>query len=184
MDGEYHSRLRDGRGSTAPDDANEETGTETMGGIFDRVGSFVERTSSWSFADRYNITAGKERRQIHPSMIHCRPTAVFSYDWRRPLPELCTALHQFCEDTVSFWVGRGPAVDVRCLSGYCRVQPPSSFLRNVVSESASADRSAFARRFDDFRRDAQTSGEVLSRRGGGRSTIRDRDPILSGFAQR
>jgi hypothetical protein len=123
LDGEYHSRLRDGKGSTVvpPEDANAEatgTTTDTMRGIFDRVGSFVELTSSWSFSDTSNIaaTAGsKEKREIHHSMIHCRPTAVFSYDWRRPLPELCTALHQFCEDTVScFWVGRrGP--DSGCL---------------------------------------------------------------------
>lgn len=114
LDGEYHSRLRDGKGSTvvSPDDANAEatgTTTDTMGGIFDRVGSFVERTSSWSFSDMSNIIAttsgNKEKRQIHHSMIHCRPTAVFPYDWRRPLPELCTALHQFCEDTVSCFLG-------------------------------------------------------------------------------
>jgi len=74
LDGEYHSRLRDGKGYTvvSPDDANAEatgTTTDTMGGIFDRVGSFVERTSSWSFSDMSNIittTSGnKEKRQIH-----------------------------------------------------------------------------------------------------------------------
>jgi hypothetical protein len=98
LDNEYHSRLHDGKESTESDDVNAES-TEMTKGIFDHVGSFVERTSNWAFSN--NPIIAEEQQQIHHSMIHCRPTAVFSYDWRRPLPELCTALHQFCEDTVS-----------------------------------------------------------------------------------
>jgi hypothetical protein len=99
LDKEYHSRLNDGKVSTTGSDDADIEGNEMMRGIFDRVGSFVERTSNWAFSNRSNIMGN--RRQIHRSMVHCRPTAVFSYDWRRPLPELCTSLHLFCEETVS-----------------------------------------------------------------------------------
>jgi len=100
IDKEYHSRRHDGKVESTESfqDQDDET-TETGGskGIFDRAGSFVERTSNWAFSNKTNITA--QDQQSHHSLKHCRPTAVFSYDWRRPLPELCTALHEFCEET-------------------------------------------------------------------------------------
>lgn len=99
IDKEYHSRRHDGKlESTGTFDRQDDEASETGGkGIFDRAGSFVERTSNWAFLNKTNITGSEQ--QSHHSMKHCRPTAVFSYDWRRPLPELCTALHEFCEDT-------------------------------------------------------------------------------------
>lgn len=136
-----------------------------MRGIFDRVGSFVERTSNWAFSNRSNIAG--DRGRIRHSTIHCRPTAVFSYDWRRPLPELCTALHRFCEDTVSdvciFW---GEVRQLMIGKHYTVVLNNSPSSVPQVSESTSADPSAFARRLDDLRCDAQSSGKIFSRRRG------------------
>ncbi|KAL9185476.1 hypothetical protein ACHAXT_003253 [Thalassiosira profunda] len=97
IDIEYHARRHDGKVESTEsflgqdDEAAEEASEK---GIVDRAGSFVERASNWAFR---NETA--KEQQSHHSLRHCRPTAVFAYDWRRPLPELCTALHQFCEDT-------------------------------------------------------------------------------------
>lgn len=39
-------------------------------------------------------------REMNASaVLHCRPTAVFPYDWRRSLSELSTEFHEFCETT-------------------------------------------------------------------------------------
>lgn len=100
MDKEYHSRRRDGKKESTESFQNQDdegAEIESKKGIFDRAGSFVERTSNWAFSNKTNSTA--EEQQSHLSKKHCRPTAVFSYDWRRPLPELCTALNEFCEET-------------------------------------------------------------------------------------
>jgi hypothetical protein len=102
MDRRYHKQLHDGKNeSTDSFHSQDETlpigSSEGSKGIFDRVGSFIERTSNWAFANTTNSTA-EEQQSHHPSK-HCRPTAVFSYDWRRPLPELCADLHEFCETT-------------------------------------------------------------------------------------
>jgi len=124
MDKEYHARRHDGmvestesfqkQDDTANDDddevvdaVEEQIGINSEGnkGIFDRVGSFVERTSKWAFSNVTNATitntnsAKQQQRKQEQQSRHIRPTAVFSYDWRRPLPELCTALHEFCEET-------------------------------------------------------------------------------------
>jgi len=98
IDKEYHSRRHDGKlESTESFQTQDDEATEIGGrGIFDRVGSFVERTSNWAFLNTTNTTA--KQQQSHHSSKHCRPTAVFNYDWRRPLPELSTALHEFCEE--------------------------------------------------------------------------------------
>mmetsp|Transcript_31186 Transcript_31186/g.65756 ORF Transcript_31186/g.65756 Transcript_31186/m.65756 type:complete len:693 (-) Transcript_31186:15-2093(-) len=96
IDKEYHSRCKDGKVESTESFQKQDDGSALIGdkGIFDRAGSFVERTSNWAFSNKTNVTA-----QSHHSHKHCRPTAVFSYDWRRPLPELSTALHEFCENT-------------------------------------------------------------------------------------
>ncbi len=98
IDKEYHSRLHDGKEESTETFFKQDEDVTTEGTVFDRVGSFVERTSNWAgFARTTKATA--EEQQSHHSLKHCRPTAVFSYDWRRPLPELCTALNEFCEET-------------------------------------------------------------------------------------
>ena len=39
-------------------------------------------------------------REMNASaVLHCRPTAVFPYDWRRSLSELSVEFHEFCETT-------------------------------------------------------------------------------------
>ncbi len=69
-------------------------------GVFDQIGSFVERTSFWDFSSEKSESAQERASdQRYSSPKYCRPTAIFSYDWRRPLPELCTDLHNFCEET-------------------------------------------------------------------------------------
>mmetsp|Transcript_10547 Transcript_10547/g.21935 ORF Transcript_10547/g.21935 Transcript_10547/m.21935 type:complete len:857 (+) Transcript_10547:326-2896(+) len=74
--------------------------SDANSGVFDRIGSFVERTSFWDFSnEKTGIATEQESNQQHSSPKYCRPTAIFSYDWRRPLPELCTELHNFCEET-------------------------------------------------------------------------------------
>eukprot|EP00804_Cyclotella_cryptica_P009613 CCRYP_006317-RA/>CCRYP_006317-RA protein AED:0.24 eAED:0.24 QI:574/1/1/1/1/1/2/440/746 len=112
MDRRYHKRLHDGKTEStdsfrAQDDVlflDREISSRTYKrddikvgtkGIFDIVGSFIERTSNWAFVNASNSTAD-EQQSHHPSK-YCRPTAVFSYDWRRSLPELCADLHEFCE---------------------------------------------------------------------------------------
>ena len=106
LDREYHSRRHDDKLESTEsyrdqddDDDNVDDGTssDTNRGIFDRVGSFIERTSNWALSNKSNFTATQQ--QSRHSLKHCRPTAVFSYDWRRPLPELCTQLHEFCESS-------------------------------------------------------------------------------------
>lgn len=104
LDREYHSRRHDDKLESTEsyrdqddddDDVDDGTNSDTNRGIFDRVGSFIERTSNWALSNKSNFTATQQ--QSRHSLKHCRPTAVFSYDWRRPLPELCTQLHEFCE---------------------------------------------------------------------------------------
>ncbi|KAL7517224.1 hypothetical protein ACHAWX_002159 [Stephanocyclus meneghinianus] len=113
MDRRYHEKLHDGKTEStdsfrAQDDfvlvekeirSGEDVAHDVKGtkGIFDIVGSFIERTSNWAFVNASNSTAD-EQQSHHPSK-YCRPTAVFSYDWRRSLPELCADLHEFCETT-------------------------------------------------------------------------------------
>eukprot|EP00956_Cyclotella_meneghiniana_P031052 scaffold80420_cov49-Cyclotella_meneghiniana.AAC.6 len=103
MDEQYHKRIRDGKVESTnsfqtQDDDNEAVNAMSNKGIFDRLGSFVERTSNWAFVNTTKSSA-QEQQQLHDSTKHSRPTAVFSYDWRRSLPELCTDLHDFCETT-------------------------------------------------------------------------------------
>ena len=90
IDKEYHSRRHDGKVESTESFQEQDDGG-IKGKIFDQVGSFIERTSNFAFL---NSTADQQR-----SHQHCRPTAIFSYDWRRPLPELCTSLDEFCEET-------------------------------------------------------------------------------------
>jgi len=101
MDRQYHLRKHDGKEFSTEtfQQQDEETTTSNKNkGIFDRVGRFVERTSNWAFANTTDATA--DEQEAKASMhVHCRPTAVFTYDWRRSLPELCTDLHTFCEET-------------------------------------------------------------------------------------
>jgi len=91
IDNAYYSRLRDDKKSTNIRDANDsdEDNGKTEG--------ILKRVISW--ASWNNVTAIVKKRQQHHLTVHCRPTAVFAYDWRRPLPELCTELHRFCEET-------------------------------------------------------------------------------------
>lgn len=108
MDRRYHKYLHDGKAeSTISFQAQDELGgddsrsfgnTLESRGIFDSIGSFIERTSNWAFSNATKISA-EEQQTFHHSSKHCRPTAVFSYDWRRSLPELCLELHEFCETT-------------------------------------------------------------------------------------
>eukprot|EP00581_Thalassiosira_minuscula_P009713 CAMPEP_0183709146 /NCGR_PEP_ID=MMETSP0737-20130205/5250_1 /TAXON_ID=385413 /ORGANISM="Thalassiosira miniscula, Strain CCMP1093" /LENGTH=674 /DNA_ID=CAMNT_0025937161 /DNA_START=507 /DNA_END=2531 /DNA_ORIENTATION=- len=112
IDREYHARRHDGKLESTESFQKQDDYDETLlnngkigsngisninKGIFDQAGSFVERTSNWAFSNATNSTAREQ--QSHHSLKHCRPTAIFQYDWRRPLPELCTALHEFCEET-------------------------------------------------------------------------------------
>jgi len=101
MDRQYHLRKHDGKEfstETFEQEDEETTMSNKNKGIFDRVGRFVERTSNWAFANTTDATA--DEQEANASMhVHCRPTAVFTYDWRRSLPELCTDLHTFCEET-------------------------------------------------------------------------------------
>mmetsp|Transcript_25485 Transcript_25485/g.43277 ORF Transcript_25485/g.43277 Transcript_25485/m.43277 type:complete len:704 (-) Transcript_25485:7-2118(-) len=101
MDRQYHLRKHDGKEfstETFEQEDEETTMSNKNKGIFDRVGRFVERTSNWAFANTTDATA--DEQEAKASMhVHCRPTAVFTYDWRRSLPELCTDLHTFCEET-------------------------------------------------------------------------------------
>mmetsp|Transcript_13444 Transcript_13444/g.27289 ORF Transcript_13444/g.27289 Transcript_13444/m.27289 type:complete len:704 (+) Transcript_13444:138-2249(+) len=101
MDRQYHLRKHDGKDfstETFEQEDEETTMSNKNKGIFDRVGRFVERTSNWAFANTTDATA--DEQEAKASMhVHCRPTAVFTYDWRRSLPELCTDLHTFCEET-------------------------------------------------------------------------------------
>ena len=91
IDKEYHSRPHDDQKSTRLDDANDANKSNgKTKGILKRVISWA----SWN-----NVTSIEKKRRQNRLMVHCRPTAVFAYDWRRPLPELCTELHRFCEDT-------------------------------------------------------------------------------------
>jgi len=100
MDRQYHLRKHDGKEFSTEmfQQLDDETTTTKDNGIFDRVGKFVERTSNWAFASTTNVTADEQEALHHPH-THCRPTAVFTYDWRRSLPELCADLHTFCEET-------------------------------------------------------------------------------------
>ena len=101
MDRQYHLRKHDGKlfsTETFQQQDDETNDISYSKGIFDRVGRFVERTSNWAFTNTTNATADEQEALHHPH-AHCRPTAVFTYDWRRPLPELCTDLHSFCEET-------------------------------------------------------------------------------------
>ena len=102
MDRQYHLRKQDGveySTETFIQRGDDETTTTNKNkGIFDRVGRFVERTSNWGFANTTNATADEQEALHHPHK-HCRPTAVFTYDWRRSLPELSNDLHIFCEET-------------------------------------------------------------------------------------
>ena len=101
MDRQYHLRKHDGKEISTEtfQQQDEETTTSNKNkGIFDRVGRFVERTSNWAFANTTDATADEQEAKASMHM-HCRPTAVFTYDWRRSLPELCTDLHTFCEET-------------------------------------------------------------------------------------
>jgi hypothetical protein len=102
MDRRYHKQLHDGKiESTHSFESQDKVGNieskKFVEGIFDRLGFFVERTSNWAFANTTKSLAD-EQQSHHPSK-HCRPTAIFSYDWRRSLPELCAELHEFCETT-------------------------------------------------------------------------------------
>jgi len=100
MDRQYHLRKHDGKEFSTEtfQQQDDETAMTKNKGIFDRVGRFVERTSNWAFASTTNLTADEQEALHHPH-THCRPTAVCTYDWRRSLPELCTDLHTFCEET-------------------------------------------------------------------------------------
>lgn len=104
MDRQYHLRKHDGKKFSTEmfQQQDDDTAARKNKGIFDRVGRFVERTSNWAFANTTNATADEQEALqealTHPH-THCRPTAVFTYDWRRSLPELCTDLHNFCEET-------------------------------------------------------------------------------------
>ena len=101
IDKEYHSRLHDGKLESTESfkqqqDDNEHADSK---GIIDRVGAFIERTTSTnlSFLNTTTTTNNTVNEQSHHLSKHCRPTAVFTYDWRRSLPELATELHHFCE---------------------------------------------------------------------------------------
>lgn len=118
MDREYHSRINDGKEESTEtfeglddDKVDSDISVTTSNsyydqlsqnanqkeGIFDQIGSFIERSSNFAFSNVTNSAARKQ--QSHHPLKHCRPTAVFSYDWRRSLPELCSDLHEFCETT-------------------------------------------------------------------------------------
>ena len=104
IDKEYHSRLHDGKiestESFKPQDDNDKYADSK--GIIDRVGAFIERTTSTNlsfFNTTTTTTNSTASEQSHHLSKHCRPTAVFTYDWRRSLPELATELHEFCEAT-------------------------------------------------------------------------------------
>ena len=100
IDKEYHARRHDGKVETTEsfERQDDEFTDETV--ISKRIGSFVEKTSNWAFSNGTTTNSNTaEEQQSHHALKHCRPTAVFSYDWRRPLPELCTALHEFVEET-------------------------------------------------------------------------------------
>ena len=96
----YHSRVHDGKvestNSFQQQDDYEGTNSGSKG-ILDQVGSFIERSSNFGFFNKTKSTA--KQQQSRHTMKHCRPTAVFTYDWRRPLPELCTELNEFCCQT-------------------------------------------------------------------------------------
>jgi len=100
VDRQYHLQKHDGKEFSTAAFEKEDDEANNIGnkGIFDRVGRFVERTSNWAFTSTTNTTAD-EQEALHHSHAHCRPTAVFTYDWRRSLPELCDELHTFCEET-------------------------------------------------------------------------------------
>ena len=66
--------------------------------IVGSVGKFIEHTSNWAFGSTANSST-TEHNQTQKQSKHCRPTAVFSYDWRRSLPELSVEFHHFCEET-------------------------------------------------------------------------------------
>jgi len=99
IDKEYHSRLHDGKiestESFKQQDDNDKYADSK--GIIDRVGAFIERTTSTNLSFLNTTTANSTANE--QSHKHCRPTAVFTYDWRRSLPELATELHEFCEAT-------------------------------------------------------------------------------------
>ena len=101
IDKEYHSRLHDGKvestESFKQQDDNDKYADSK--GIIDRVGAFIERTTSTNLSFLNTTANNTSNEQSHHLSQHCRPTAVFTYDWRRSLPELATELHHFCEAT-------------------------------------------------------------------------------------
>jgi hypothetical protein len=96
IDKKYHSRRHDGKVESTESFSkqDDEEVVSEIGGIKGILGSFIERTSNFAFLK--NNTA--DQQQSQHSLKHYRPTAIFSYDWRRPLPELCTELNEFCEE--------------------------------------------------------------------------------------
>ena len=103
MDIAYHQLKHDGKlestdtfqGQDGREGGADATnGDDVTANIVDQIGSFVERTSFW---DNSNNTTDTAKIEEHP-LKYCRPTAIFSYDWRRPLPELGAELHKFCEE--------------------------------------------------------------------------------------
>lgn len=97
MDKEYHLRRHDGQVETTAsfqqqDDNAKAKDGGSKDGIFDRVGSFIE-------ASNFLNNTETQKKKVQHTMKHLRPTATFQYDWRRPLPELCTEFHNFVEET-------------------------------------------------------------------------------------
>ena len=97
VDRAYHKAKVDGLVETTRSFPRTEEETSSQG-IYKTIGAFVEKTSNLGFFNATRLTA-TEQQSRHSSLIHSRPTAVFTYDWRRSLPELASAFHEFCETT-------------------------------------------------------------------------------------
>mmetsp|Transcript_31144 Transcript_31144/g.57770 ORF Transcript_31144/g.57770 Transcript_31144/m.57770 type:complete len:747 (+) Transcript_31144:55-2295(+) len=92
MDKEYHARKHDGKVESSKSFQNQETENDDDDECeinFDEEAIDEICTGKKAIPDRQSRLASR----------HCRPTAVFSYDWRRPLPEISDAFHEFCEET-------------------------------------------------------------------------------------
>jgi len=94
MDREYRARRGDGPRAMSPAASAAAASADGGTGIFDRAGSFVARCAHATNA----ASAAARARRARLAGAHRRPAAVFAYDWRRPLPELGTALHAFAEE--------------------------------------------------------------------------------------
>ena len=78
-------------------DPEDEIRGDEVTSIVGSMGKFIEHTSNWAFRNTTKSPIA-EFHQLHDRTMHCRPTAVFSYDWRRSIPELSVEFHQFCEE--------------------------------------------------------------------------------------